>query len=341
MASDSLFGGGTDLSEVVSASSLNLINAFLTDSVGGTATVTDIGGGTLVIASGGDGETQGALLPTNAAITGTISDGVLTLAIDLPAGLGLLFEGKNDLQPAGVGSFLNSIIDAYLPPGTPGTEAIRASLQAAVNDLVNSIQALGVENVTVRMVDFLSTSGPTSSWFHLQDSTAAHPDEVLLGASSSGEGELFAINLNGLNQDKTLVLSGLEHIMLIGQGTVRVEGDTAVTISSDAGNQFITAGGGNDTLIGGGGSDTLAGGAGDDVFGFVRLGHFTINDFSVGDTLAFKVGGISNVSELLPYLTHVTETAQSTSLEFGSNFSITLVGMSATDITADMIKFTF
>jgi hypothetical protein len=342
MASDSLFGGGTDLSDVVSSESLNLINAFLTDSVGGTAKVSDVGGGTMVISTGGNGETQGALLPGSSAITGTIDDGVLSLDVQLPAGLGVLFEGKNDLSPEGVGSFLNSIIDSYLPPGTPGTESMRESLNAAVNDLVASIQALGVSNVTVRMIDFMSTGGPTNQAFERQEAAAAlKPNEILLGASSSGSGELFAINLNGLNKDKTLVLSGLENIMLVGQGTVRVDGNTSVTVSSDGGSQNIIGGGGNDTLIGGGGNDTLAGGAGNDVFGFVRFGHFTINDFSAGDKLAFKVPGITNVSQLVPYLTKVSATPEATSLEFGSSFSITLVGVSASDITADLIKFTF
>ncbi len=337
MASDSLFGGSTDLTQVVSSSSLDLINAFLTDTVGGSAITGVIGDSTIVIGSGSDGEKQGALLPSGSAISGSIDDGVLKLDIQVPAGSGFVFEGKDHASADTVGAFLNSIIDAYLPPDDPATpQVLRDGLTNAVNDLVNSMKALGVTDIVVRMIDFVSGN-------NLPSLSALGPHDVLLDVSATAGGnEAFFINLHGLGVDDTLVLTGIENVMLAGQGRVRVDGDTPVVITNDGGNQDITGGGGNDTLIGGGGNDTLTGGAGDDTFGFRALGHYKIEDFAKGhDHIAFKVGGIDNVFELLPYLTGVTQNTEGVTLDFGPNFSLTLVGISAADITADMIKFTF
>jgi Ca2+-binding RTX toxin-like protein len=333
MSGESLFGGGTNLSQLVSGDSLNLINAFLTDTVGGSALTSAIGNSTLVVGSGSAGEKQGALLPTGTAIAGNINDGVLELDIVVPAGTGFVFEGRDNATPATVGDFLSDLIDQYLPPSIAALAPIRESLNNAVNDLVSSLKALGVTNIVVRMIDFTSGNLPSVA--------TAGPNEVLFDATGSVGNELFMVNLNGLNHDQTLVLAGVENVMLAGAGTVRIEGNTGAMVTSDMSNQNIVGGGGNDTLIGGGGSDTLTGGAGADVFGFVRLGHFTMQDFGAGDSIAFNVPGIHNLNDLLPYLTRVTQTSESLSLEFGQNFSLTLVGVSASDLTADMIKFTF
>lgn len=335
MSGDSLFGGGTDLSTVVSTASLGLLNRFLTDTVGGSAITGAIGGSTVVIGSGSDGEKQGALLPSGNSIAGNIDDGVLSLDIIVPAGTGFVFEGKDNATPDTVGDFLSSVIDAYLPPSNPGMEIFRESLNNAVNDLVNSLKALGVTSIVVRMIDFTSGNRPAAT------SEVVGANEVLLDATDSAGNELFMVNLNGLNMDKTLVLSGVENVMLAGAGSVRIAGTAGAMVTSDIGDQNIIGGGGNDTLIGGGGSDTLTGGVGDDVFGFVRLGHFTIEDFGTGDSIAFNVPWMHSLNDLLPYLTRVTETPQSLSLEFGGDFSLTLVGVSAGELTADMIKFTF
>lgn len=337
MAADSLFGGGTDLSTLVSAGSLALINQFLTDTVGGSAITGVIGGSTIMIGSGSAGEKQGALLPAGSAISGSIDDGVLKLDIRVPANLGFVFEGKDNVTPDTVGDFLSSIIDAFVPPGAPGSpaETLRQSLNSAVDDLVSSMAALGVSGVVVRVIDFVSGAGGSSGL------RALGPAEVFFNASASAGTELFALNLASLDAGQTLVLQGVENALLTGAGAARVEGAAGARITSDSADQSITGGGGNDTLIGGGGHDTLAGGAGDDVFAFLRVGHFHIGDFGGGDRIAFNVPGVTNVAQLLGLVTGVSQGAQGVTYEFGPSASITLVGLSAADVTADMVRFTF
>lgn len=338
MAADSLFGGGTDLSTLVSAESLALINQFLTDTVGGSAITGAIGGSTIVIGSGSAGEKQGALLPGSSAISGSIDDGVLKLDIQLPANLGFVFEGKDNVTPDTVGAFLSSIINAVLPPGPPGSpvENLRQSLNSAVDDLVNSMAALGVSGVEVRVIDFVSGPGGTGG-----NLRALGPNEVLFNATASAATELFALNLASLGAGQTLVLQGVENALLAGAGSVRVEGAAGARITSDGADQRVTGGAGNDTLIGGGGHDTLAGGAGDDVFAFLRVGHFHIGDFGGGDKIAFSVPGVTNVAQLVAMVTGVSQDAQGVTYHFGPSASITLVGLSAADVTADMVRFTF
>lgn len=334
MSADSLFGGSTDLSAIVDADSLALINQFLTDTVGGSTITGTIGDTTILLGSGDDGQKQGALLPGDSPTQGSMDDGVLQLNISLPASLGFVFEGKDNATPDTVGTFLSQVIDNYLPPGT--SEELRESLNNAVSDLVDSLKDAGIENVVVRMIDFVGgSSGQQQSGLR-----ALGANEILFDAGASAGNQLFALNMAGLNAGTTLVLQNVENALLSGAGSVRVEGNEAIRITSDSADQNITGGGGNDTLIGGGGHDTLTGGAGDDVFAFARLGHFDITDLSGGDKIAFDVSGVTSVAQLLPLITGVTETAQGVTYHFGADASITLVGLSAADVTADLVKFT-
>lgn len=328
MAADSLFGGSTDLSAVVDTSSVALINAFLTDTVGGSTVSSTIGTSTLVIGSGSAGELQGALLPGSSQVIGSFTDGGLQLNVDLPAQLGLVFEGKNQVDTNGAGAFVQGVVDKYLPPGDAATAPLREALNNAVNNLVTSMNAAGGGgDVVVRMVDFVSGgNAPTSG-------------EVKLAAGGNAQ-EVFAVNMNGLNQDQTLVLSNVENAVLAGRGSVRVEGDNAARISGDLGDQNITGGGGNDTLMGGGGNDTLVGGSGSDVFGVTGLGNFTIGDLGTTDKLAFKLAGANDLNQLAGMLTAVELTSTGMVAHFGEGLTITLVGISAGDITAGMFQLT-
>ena len=338
MSADSLFGGGTDLSDIVDQESLDLINKFLTDTVGGSSTIEDVGGGTLVTGDGEDGEKQGALLPGGSAIVGTINNGTLKLEISLPKGLGFVFAGLDNVTADEVGSFLYTIVNSYVPPGVNDT--LRDSLFAAVDDLIRSIKALGLPNLLVRVVDFINEdSGDGGALAHGR--LAIPSNEVNFTGSSDGD-ELFAFNLRNLSADEILVIKGVENAIVSGDGAVRVEGNIGARISSDSNDQLMIGGGGNDTLIGGGGHDTLTGGEGDDIFAFSRLGYFVITDFDTAhDSFTFKIPGVTNVQELLEIVTDATQTSTGVTFEFGAEGSITLVGVSADDLTADMVKFTF
>ena len=334
MAADSLFGGsdsgGGSTPVALSDDALSLLNHFLTDTIAGSTSSGSLGGSPYVIGQGTHGEDQGGILPGAAPISGTISDGVLQLTLNLPAGTGLVFKGVDGLTPDDWGSFLDSIVDSYHAPA-----AQSESLHAAVQQLVDAVKSQGVTDVVVRVFDVMhGSAGPGNG------SLAAGSNDIVIDAGANAGSQLFAVNL--LHADEPVVLKGVENAVVANAGTIEVEGNTSIHIVGDIAAQNIIGGGGNDTLVGGGGNDTLTGGLGSDVFGFSALGHVTLTDFDVAhDKVAFSSSGITDIHQLAALVTSVVEAPTGVTFNFGPDASITLVGVSASEITSDLIKFTF
>ena len=334
MAADSLFGGsdagGGSIPVTLSDDALSLLNHFLTDTVEGSTSGGSLGGSSYVMGHGSNGESQGGILPGAAPISGTIHDGVLQLTLNLPAGTGLVFEGVDGMTPDAWGSFLNSVVDSYHAPA-----AQSASLHAAVQQLVDAVKSQGVTDVVVRVFDVMHGSSAQGN-----GALGAGSNDIVIDAGNNAGSQLFAVNL--LHADEPVVLRGVENAVVANAGTVEVEGNTSIHLVGDIAAQNIIGGGGNDTLVGGGGNDTLTGGLGSDVFGFSALGHVTLTDFDVAhDTAAFSSSGITNIQQLAALVTSVENDAAGVTFNFGPDASITLVGVSASEITSDLIKFTF
>jgi len=329
MSADSLFGGS---SSGLTDGSLALLNQFLTDTVGGSTTTGTMGGAGWVYGSGHSGETQGAILP-GLGVSGGMYNGSLQLNLNLPAGSGIVFEGNSGMTPDQAGAFLKGVVDTY----HPGVTQLN-SLYAAVDQLVNAMKGSGVTTLTVRVFDILNSAG-NGAQAAAGALGATGPDTVIDATQTPGV-QAFAVDL--LHAAGAVVLKGVEYAAVANAGTIRVEGTTPIRIQGDMASQDITGGAGNDTLVGGGGNDTLTGGLGNDVFGFSALGHYTIKDFDAAhDTIAFSSTGITNIQQLAHLVTSVDNAASGVTFNFGHDASITLVGVSAAQITSDLIKFTF
>ena len=327
MSADSLFGGS---SSGLTDGSLALLNQFLTDTVGGSTTTGNMGGSDWVYGTGHSGETQGAILPgLGLSGGGGLYIGSLQLDLNLPAGSGLVFEGDAGMSPDQAGAFLKGVVDTYQPGATQLN-----SLYAAVDQLVDAMKGSGVSTLTVRAFDILNGAGNGA-----QAAAGAGPDTVIDATQNAGV-QAFVVDL--LHAAGAVVLKGVEYAAVTNAGTIRVEGTTPIRIQGDMTSQDITGGAGNDTLVGGGGNDTLTGGLGNDVFGFSALGHYTIKDFDPAhDTIAFSSAGITDIQQLAHLVTSVDNAASGVTFNFGHDASITLVGVSAAQITSDLIKFTF
>ena len=102
------------------------------------------------------------------------------------------------------------------------------------------------------------------------------------------------------------------------------------------------------TLIGGGGRDTLTGGLGSDIFAVgTKDAHIKVTDFTPGvDMLGFKLDGVTNLTDLSKLYTGFTYNAGAgtaagdTVLNFGNDMSVTLVGVTPSQLTLDMLQFT-
>lgn len=332
MGAESMLGGtaGTNMS----TNTKNLLDQFLGDTVDGAITMTDLGdGSTMVVGKGADGETQGAVVSGSVAVAGEVKDGVMNLVINLPAGVSIGFEGLSKLASvAEAQSYIGDLIAAALPAG----DWLRVSLEKGLGNLMQALTDGGITNSVVRVVNIVDNSSSTAGSLDAAPSTTGKT--IVFDASGSNASEVLAILMQQIKAGNTLELKGVEKALLIGSGTVVVSGGSAANLQGDTSAQKITGGSGNDTLVGGGGNDTLDGGAGNDIYGLNAQGHYTIQ-LGTGDKLAFQVQGVNSLQDLLPLVSNGYEKDGNVTFEFVDHSTITLVGISAADLTADMIQF--
>ena len=110
------------------------------------------------------------------------------------------------------------------------------------------------------------------------------------------------------------------------------------TILGDAGDDTIDGGAGNDTIFGGSGDDTLTGGAGADTFVYTGVsGDDTITDFSLDvDTLDLRLIQQTITFSDLTIEQDGSDTKITISHDdLDDDVTITLEGITATDLTAD------
>lgn len=344
MAAESLLGG---IGDSLSADTISLLDQYLTDTVESTAELTDLGNGSaLLVGTGANGEIQGAVIAGNVAVVAQVNAGVMQLAIQLPPDVSIAFEGLSGLAtPEEIEAFVAGQIDDALPLDStdPSVLALNSSLKNALSNITNSLVNQDIHVLTI--VGFSDNSGSDAVGKQILSSLAANVsntagETIVFDASDAASNEVFALLLSDIQQNDILQLQGIENAMLVGSGTVQVGDDNDVNLQGDNRDQHVTGGGGNDTLVGGGGNDTLIGGGGDDVIGFNAIGNYTI-EIDGADKLAFQFDGINTLDDLLPFVTDVSEANGNVTYEFlDGAATITLIGMTADEVTADMVIFT-
>ncbi|MER2511230.1 MAG: hypothetical protein ABTQ25_02205 [Nitrosomonas ureae] len=327
MAAESLLGGVADS---ISPDAIRLLDQYLIDTVESSTTLTDLGNGSaLLVGTGANGETQGAVIAGDVALVTQVNAGVMELAIQLPPGVTMAFEGLSELStPEEIEAFVAGQIDNQLPPDStdPAVLSLNDSLKNALSNITNALIDQGISESVLTIVDF-------------SDNATATAETIVFDASDFANNEVFGLLLSNLQQDDILQLQGIENAILVGSGTVQVGDDNGVNLQGDNRDQSITGGAGNDTIIGGGGNDTLIGGGGDDVIGFNGLGNYTV-EVDGADDLAFQFDGINTLNDLLPFITGVSEADGNVTYEFlNGEATITLVGLTAAEVTADMVIF--
>lgn len=330
MAADSLIGGA---SGTLSETTKGILDSVLNDTHGPVQT-TNVGGATVVQGLGANNETQGALVESNAPVTGTLTNGNFVANVNLPANVGLAFEGLNQLvNGTSVSNYLGGLIDQALPQNFVNTNPVALEFRNSLDRAVETVlQGTGASNV-VRVVTVTDSSVNNSAPQNVQ---------ITGTTGSAGSSEVVALNMTNVHPQNTVVLENIDRTVIVGQGSVRVSGNTSSTLVGDNSNQNFTGGGGGDTLVGGGGFDTLTGGQGSDLFGFNSSGHYTISDFNSGtggDSLVFKIPGITSLQQLAPFVTNVVVAGGNTTYTFTEGSTITLVGVTPEQLSLDLISF--
>lgn len=112
-------------------------------------------------------------------------------------------------------------------------------------------------------------------------------------------------------------------------------------LEAGAGRNFLLGAGGNDTLAGGRGEDTLSGGVGSDVFDFRAglSGDDVITDFDLGeqgdDVIRFSRQDFASLGQMVD---HSRQIGHDLVID-GPNGSVTLVGVTAADLSAADVQF--
>ena len=107
-------------------------------------------------------------------------------------------------------------------------------------------------------------------------------------------------------------------------------------------DDVVSGGGGGDLIAGGAGDDRLTGGQGDDVFAFAsgdgadQITDFDIASFRGDDTLLIDVAGIESFADVQAA---ASDSALGTTLDFGSDGSVLLLGVSSDALAADSFDF--
>jgi Ca2+-binding RTX toxin-like protein len=328
------------------------------------------GGGSIISSTDSvGGGSQAVLIPAEGsvqAVTANVDVGEVKLNVALPPALSAVFEGVPpadnlvDLKAA-LDNKVSSYLAATPEVGTPeqivaikaanqektaALEVIKASIAKIVESLGDNGATPGTK-YTITFVALSSTGGGTSGG-GMESRATVDGDVIFDAGTAASSSEVLAFVMSNLKATQTLVMKNVEAALLLGNGTARVDGTKGALVSAGLGEQNLTGGMGNDTLIGGGGRDTLTGGLGSDVFGIgTKDAHIKVTDFTPGvDMLGFRIDGVTNLTDLSKLYTGFTYTAGAgtaagdTVLNFGNDMSVTLVGVTPSQLTLDMLQFT-
>jgi hypothetical protein len=244
----------------------------------------------------------------SAGINAAISQTPIDLDLGLPAGLSASMFGPSAvLSAVDTGKYFNSLVDLAFPVADDYSRSIKAA-----------INALGAKKISSSEAKLLSPEG-VSQGGSVQVEGATEPSEFLV------------LNMWASSGIQQVELSNLEHVLVVGDGTVTQAATAPAFLVGDGANQILAGGPANDYLYSGGGYDVLIGGAGSDTFHVTRKGKVTIQDFSSQDKLHFSFLGVNSLLDLVNRITGVDEQPGSVSYVFDSELVITLIGYSLYD----------
>lgn len=286
---------------------------------------TQLNGGTFVLGTGSAAsnfqQVTSAIVPT--AGTGlnnvVVNDNLVQMTVTTPANVVIATQGTAQaVSSSDAANYFQTLIDASVPT-TPGDAATNTFRQELTTNTQIAANAVGGEGAVVRVANISTTGAGSDGVVRLGLETVG---------DAAGSNVVQAVVTGGTAAP--IVISGASSAVIIGDGNITT--DTSSLIVAGSGNQIVRGSAGADTVIGGGGNDTLFGGAGDTI-GFGGLGNYNVvADNTSSLVLDFSHLGVRSLEELASYLTGSTTNADgSVTYNFGSA-SITLTGISDTQI---------
>jgi Ca2+-binding RTX toxin-like protein len=273
----------------------------------------------------GVAEKQTLVVAQQSAVSVQVENGVAKIDVTLPANTSVGAKSLDvAVTPKQAEQFLHSLLEQEIPKATadPAEQQARAAVEKAINTATQVLEKQGITQAVVSVVKVAADPGSSGGELVIQGQADQH--------------ELMVVALPESAAGTKVVLENTEAASIVGSGTVEVK--QAAIVTGDLSNQQILGSSGADTLIGGGGSDTLVGGGGSDTFGLNAAGNYTV-EMGKDDKIAFLIDGVTSLEQLSQIITGTQEQGGNLTVYFAGGSSITFVGLSAADITADMVTF--
>jgi len=335
------------LSEQVQQEAESVLAAILggTEALANITNIIEVGdsGAVSAVAEAVNGQVQSILVVNDTAVEEVVvNNGLFETMISATAGIDINSTASETALAGGeeVATYLNTQLTANL--SAPDADVLQASLET-----VNlALQAAGVTSANVQVTEITTAEGSTNNAVVLDFSVLPE------GADSQNVVQSLV-----MDSTSTVQIIGATAVVATGGGTVEIGGGVAgqagTLVAGDTSDQTFIGGLGADTMIGGAGNDSIVGGAGDTI-GFNAAGNTSISGF--GDESSsngpldvefyFQFEGINNVVDVNSHITHVLgmETAGTANEQityvFDTGMTVTLVGVTADQVLAEMVTFT-
>lgn len=241
-------------------------------------------------------------------------------------------------DPDGDGSS-NMYLAGIMSAGLLGSNGVGPSVVADLSGVYWQLEAiighLGADSFGTHSLIARSTGGVFSGTFFHEDIYGSDNNDFLYGLGGNDKlvGGKGHDDLYGGSGDDTLL--GQK-----GSDFLSGEGESDI-LKGGKGSDFLLGGTGSDLLFGDRGGDTLWGGSGADTFVFKKglgkkgFGNDVIRDFEIGaggsvfDQIDLR--GYSNKS-IKKAINNATDTVNGVELDFGGNDTITLAGLTVSDL---------
>jgi len=321
--------------------SQTVINNVFIDTVNGNVTNTSLIAGNLLTGTGSGGTVQGAIVGngSGSSVVTSLTLGGSSTGVTVPGGKGAVFAFES--TPTTVTGSQAGLIVSDLATKNYGTTILGGSGTGVVDNgvgLANKLITSGslgnstISGVGVNVV-YAGAGNDTV--------VASSGNDTILGGSGNN---VIGLNHTGSHYDvlsntgsNSVIFSSNASTIFAagGNSTVVSSNNNGVVIGTDKGNNLVIAGSGADTIFASGGRDTLTGGAGNDLFIFNAVGHYTLTDFNPsGDKLMFNLPNVTNAGGLTPWITSTANVNGNAVLSFGTEASITVVGISVDNLLA-------
>ncbi len=296
------------------------------------------GSDTIIATTKSEGKVVNIVVASNDAVkSATVDNGVFETIVDTPAKTSIVNVAADSLLQA------NKAME-FISAELKGVG--KDTTQTAIASSLNSFGKLMDHSNHVQVTKIKPSS----------DEENATQDVITLDLSKV-ENVIQVLDLSASTgiSDTKVIINHAKAVLAIGSATIEIIGKQGTIVAGDDANQLIIGGLGADTLMGGGGNDSIVGGQ-DDTFGFNSTdGKISIDGLSVfsdftkaNSTFDFSkdIFGVSTVGELNSNINSVLgmETwgtaDEYTTYVFQSGLEITLTGVTADEVTAEMVAFT-